>query len=407
MKKTNLLLWVVCISFFTLRAQPLTLDSIIFIIEKNNPEIKKFTYKINGLDANVKGAGNWDAPLVGAGLWMVPYALTGNGSYMLSIQQMIPNPQKIKARQNYLSGIGSVQTENKNYLKNQLIAEAKSLYYEWMVLKKKQIIIGENEEIISLIIKEVELKYAYEQGKLNNVYKAKANLYQLKNAQLNLQNDIRQKAISLNALMYRNKDFVFDIDTLYVIKNYTENMLDNSILLTVRSDIKAIDKSIQLIKLNQNVQIKKKKPDFGIRYDNMFAIGNQMNQFNVMGMFTIPIVPWANREYKANIIAGNFEIQAFEEEKKAIANEAAKKIQSVIAQLKNKKQQLVLYEKNILPALQNNYKLTLLAYKQNTEDLFIVLDALQTFKMGQLEYLNQLQDLLILQTDYEKELEIL
>ncbi|MBC7383243.1 MAG: TolC family protein [Bacteroidia bacterium] len=407
MKKTNLLLWVVCISFFTLRAQPLTLDSIIFIIEKNNPEIKKFTYKINGLDANVKGAGNWDAPLVGAGLWMVPYALTGNGSYMLSIQQMIPNPQKIKARQNYLSGIGSVQTENKNYLKNQLIAEAKSLYYEWMVLKKKQIIIGENEEIISLIIKEVELKYAYEQGKLNNVYKAKANLYQLKNAQLNLQNDIRQKAISLNALMYRNKDFVFDIDTLYVIKNYTENMLDNSILLTVRSDIKAIDKSIQLIKLNQNVQIKKKKPDFGIRYDNMFAIGNQMNQFNVMGMFTIPIVPWANREYKANIIAGNFEIQAFEEEKKAIANEAAKKIQSVIAQLKNKKLQLVLYEKNILPALQNNYKLTLLAYKQNTEDLFIVLDALQTFKMGQLEYLNQLQDLLILQTDYEKELEIL
>ncbi len=138
----------------------------------------------------------------------------------------------------------------------------------------------------------------------------------------------------------------------------------------------------------------------------MLSIGTQMAQFNLMGMFTIPIAPWSSKEYKSNIAAGNFEIKEFEENKKSIANEVSRKFQSLVCQIKNKKQQLVLYEKNIIPALQNNYKLTLLAYKQNTEDLFVVLDALQTLKMSQLEYLNQLQDLLRLQTEYEKELQI-
>jgi len=44
--------------------------------------------------------------------------------------------------------------------------------------------------------------------------------------------------------------------------------------------------------------------------------------------------------------------------------------------------------------LQKNYQTTLLAYEQNTEELFVVLDAWQALNMAQLEYLNQQQELL-------------
>ena len=64
-----------------------------------------------------------------------------------------------------------------------------------------------------------------------------------------------------------------------------------------------------------------------------------------------------------------------------------------------------MYEKNIIPALNNNYQTSLLAYQQNTEELFMVLDALQTLKMAQLEHLNQLGDLLKLQVEFEKQME--
>jgi outer membrane protein TolC len=75
------------------------------------------------------------------------------------------------------------------------------------------------------------------------------------------------------------------------------------------------------------------------------------------------------------------------------------------SKIQNKKNQLKIYEKNIMPALEKNYKVTLLAYEQNTEDLFVVLDARQSLQMTQLEYYNQLQELLLLQVEYEKEIE--
>ena len=47
-----------------------------------------------------------------------------------------------------------------------------------------------------------------------------------------------------------------------------------------------------------------------------------------------------------------------------------------------------------------------LGYGQNTEDLFTLFDAWQTLKMTQLEYLDQLKELLSKQVELEKTLEI-
>ena len=74
--------------------------------------------------------------------------------------------------------------------------------------------------------------------------------------------------------------------------------------------------------------------------------------------------------------------------------------------LQSKKQQLELYENNIMPAMKKNYELSLLAYEQNTEELFMVLDAWQNFKLIQLSYYDQLMELLALQIEYEKQLQI-
>ena len=47
-----------------------------------------------------------------------------------------------------------------------------------------------------------------------------------------------------------------------------------------------------------------------------------------------------------------------------------------------------------------------LAYEQNTEELFMVLDAWQNLKLMQLSYVDQLMELISLQTQYENQLEI-
>ena len=71
-----------------------------------------------------------------------------------------------------------------------------------------------------------------------------------------------------------------------------------------------------------------------------------------------------------------------------------------------RQRRLKLFNENIIPALQKNYQTMQLGYEQNTEELFTLFDAWETLNMTQLEYLQQVQDLLMMQVQLEKILEI-
>jgi hypothetical protein len=71
-----------------------------------------------------------------------------------------------------------------------------------------------------------------------------------------------------------------------------------------------------------------------------------------------------------------------------------------------KQKQIRLYDEKIIPALRNNYSAYQLAYEQNTEELFMLFDAWETLNMTQLEYLDQLRELLLMQVELERILEI-
>lgn len=89
-----------------------------------------------------------------------------------------------------------------------------------------------------------------------------------------------------------------------------------------------------------------------------------------------------------------------------ILNESKGMANGMRKEMETKKRQLKLYENNIIPALHNNYKTMLLAYEQNTEELFMVFDAWETLNMTQIEYLEQVQQLFTLQVELERILQI-
>jgi hypothetical protein len=65
----------------------------------------------------------------------------------------------------------------------------------------------------------------------------------------------------------------------------------------------------------------------------------------------------------------------------------------------------VLTEK-VIPALQKNFQTTELAYEQNTEELFSLYDAWETLNSTQLEYWDQVQQLLLMQVEWERVVQI-
>jgi outer membrane protein TolC len=222
--------------------------------------------------------------------------------------------------------------------------------------------------------------------------------------EVELDNEMNQNRIRLNTLMNRNKFEAFDIDTTYTIKDFSSTSFDTT-TLNNRSDIRAIDKDIQLTYLQQNSERTKVKPEFGIRYDHMFGFGGFPMQYTLMGMAKIPLGK-ANRASKANVESLRWKSEALFRQKQIILNEATGMATGMSADVEAKKRQVKLFEENIIPALRKNYQVMQLGYQQNTEQLFTLFDAWDTLNKTQIEYLNQLQQLLTMQVELERILEV-
>ncbi|MBP7388764.1 MAG: TolC family protein [Chitinophagales bacterium] len=420
MKRNNFRIIITTVSSLLLlnvSAQPLSLDSVLGAIETNNPMLKVYDAQVKAFDAYSRGAKSQMPPQLEAGFFMTPYNPMmwkanpaefdrGMGSVMLGAQQMFTNPVKLNANFNYMKSMSSVQVSSKSFQRNLLFADAKMNYYEWIILKLKNKVLSENENLLNMVIESSELRYPYRNEKLASIYKAKAQLAELKSMQLMNENEMKQKQIQLNTLMNRDKNAGFEIDTSYTLKNYETLTVDTQQVLINRSDIQAVDRMIEVKRLKQKLEGAQRLPDFGINYNHMFSFGKQPQLFSLTGMVTLPFVPWASKMYRANVKGLGFEMQALENEKQSITNEATGALNTLRSKINYQKQQAALIQKEIIPQWRRNYEANLIAFEQNSGELFTVLDAWQMLKMTQLNYLDQIQQILMLQVEYEKELQI-
>lgn len=396
-------------------AQVLKLNDLLDSIQTSYPSLKMYDAEIQSLDAAAAGARTWMAPQVSTGFWMTPYNTslwkadgavnTGMGQYMISAEQMFPNKKYNDANEEYMRAMSSVEKENKQATLNELLAVAKKSYYEWIIIEKKLSVLDQSEKILQFMITNAEIRYKNGLGKISAYYKAKASLGNIENMRIALENEIVQKRIAINTLINRNKLLDFSIDTNYMSKDYSGAVFDSSLFYTSRSDIKAIDKNIQLAFLQQDIEKAGLKPQFGVRYDHMFGFGGFPAQFTLMGMLKIPM-NWSTKMNKANIESLKWKAQSLEDQKVSMANEYAGMAYQMQQNIIAKKKQIELFDKNIIPALKKNYESILLAYEQNTEELFELYDGWETLNNTQLEYLGQLQELLSMQVDLERLLEI-
>lgn len=416
MKKQILVIIAFAFGSLISKAQTVKLETILNEIQQFNPTLKMYDADIRSSDEKAKGARNWEAPTAGTGLWMTPYnpkywkqgdnGAFGIGQYQISGEQMFPNKKRLDAEENYLKAISSSDKERKNASQNLLVAAAKKNYYEWMIIKKKLSVLDQDEKLLNFMIQSAEIRYKNGLGKINAYYKAKAALGNILNMRLVFDNEIKQRRIMLNTLMNRDKMQDFDIDTSYTIKNYSTSTFDSTTFINARSEIKAIEKDIQINYLQQNAEKAKLNPEFGLRYEHMFGFGGLPMQYSLLGTVKIPMAKWSSKTTKANVESLKWKVEALNQQKQMIVNESTGMAYGMQNDIELKKKQIKLFDENIIPALRKNFQTMQLGYEQNTEELFTLLDAWETLNMTQLEYLQQLQDLLMMQVELERILEI-
>lgn len=405
MRTTRSLLYGLLLLGGTAKAQVLTLNNVLAKVSQN-PALLAYDARIGAQNAYAEGAKNLDAPKLSAGQYQTPYSLRPDmGAFMIQAEQMFTNPAKLKAKAAYQQGLSKVTVEDKTYQKNQLFAQACQYYFERVVLEKKLTLLQNTEGLLNYMLKDANIRLTYGKEKLSNIYKAKAQLFELQNTREQLNSEIGQRNIMLNTLMNQDQQTAFAVDTNLVLYTYAGNLTDTASLAALRSDVHSIDRSIELRRLNTQMEYSQRKPDFGVQAAHMFSYGNYPNQYLLMASVTIPIVPWASKAYKANLKGIRYETEELQQKRKDVLNQAAGQLTSLMAQLTSKQKQLDNDNRNIIPALQNSYKTALLAYDQNTGDLPTVLSSINDLQDARMTALGRLQDILNLQVAYEKELE--
>ncbi len=413
MKKIAIIV-IIILSQYSIEAQVMSLNEVLDTVTLRHPVVQMYDNEIRSMDEAAKGARSWMPPTLGVGQYMTPYnvnlwrrngEMKGMGSVMLSGEQMFPNKRKLDANETYMRAMSGVEKEKKNRDINELIQDAKLLYYEWMVLQKKLTVVYENEKLLDFMIKNAEIRYKNGLDKISAYYKAKAALGSTKNMQLMYENDIKEKRIRLNALMGRSVLINFNIDTNYYFKDYSGFVFDTTLFFENRSDLRVLDREINLSYLKAETERQSLRPEFGIRYENMIGFGGQPVQYSLMAMMKMPFVSWASRMNKANIESLKWKARATQSQKEMMVNEYSGMAYGMRNEFELKKRQLALYEEQIIPALKNNYKTMQLGYQQNTEELFMLYDAWEKLNMTQLEYFDILTKALEMQVTIDRLIE--
>lgn len=405
---------VLAFLYTTIDAQQMSLPAVMDSIAANHPVVKMYNAEIRSMDAAAKGARSWMPPTVGAGFFMTPYNaklwqrdgdMLGMGSVAVSVEQMFPNRKKLNANENLMKAMSAVEKEKLYAALNENFQDAKKLYYSSIVLDKKLKVVKENEKMLDFMIRNAEIRYKNGLSKISAYYKAKAALGSSKNMQLMYENDLRVNRIRLNALMGRDAFAPLEIEPEYNLNDYSLETFGQDLFYQNRSDLRGIDREINIAKLKQDLEKQNLKPEFGVKFENMFGFGGQPMQFSLMLMVKLPFVSWASGMNKANIESLKLKEEALQAQKEMMVNEYSGMAYGMRNELNLNKNQLKLYEDTIIPALKNNYKSMQLGYEQNTEELFMLYDAWEQLNMAQLEYFEILTKALQTQTEIDRLIE--
>ncbi len=387
----------------------LTLDSILQRIDKQNVLLQSYALKAQAYQSSAEAATAWMAPMVGAGTFMTPYPLQSvmeprdKGQLMLRIEQDIPNAAKLKAKKEYIASQGTIVNAGRDITLNDFRARAKSLYYTWLVNTEKIKVSGETERLIQMMKKIEEVRYPYNQSQLSSIFKADARIEENRNMIKMYEGEIAKSRAQLNGLMNQHGDYMFNIDTTD-LPAYKEQLHDTALLASKRKDIVQMDAAINSLKLNIRSMELEKKPNFKIQFDHMSPLAGMMPQaFSVMGMVSIPIVPWSSKSYKQETKAIQYNMASMKKEREAVLNDTHSMLIGMQYEIITMQQRIRNFENKIIPALQKVFDADFQSYEENKQTISTVLSDWESLVVMKMSLLDEKLKLYQMIVSHEKE----
>lgn len=399
------------INLFAQDSLSLSLEDILTRIEMQNVALESYELKVESYKYKSEAASSWMAPMVGAGTYMTPYPgqdpmEDDKGSLMFQVEQDIPNFSKQKANQKAIISLGDIEYANRDLKMNDLKAQAKSLYFGWLIALDRIQVLRENEKIMQTMREVEEIRYKYNQSQLGSIFNIDAKIEENQNMILMQEGEIAKSRAWLNSLMNQRGDVLFSIDTSEKLVFVPQVILDTATLANQRADIVKMEREIASMKLGVEVMKKESRPGLKIRFDHMSPLGAGMmpNSYSIMGMISIPIAPWSSKMYKNEISAMNLEVDAMQKERQGKLLESQGVVYGMQYEILNTQKRLENLELKIIPSLKRALDANFQSYQENKIQLPVIIDNWEAWNMMQNNLLDEKLMFYQLIIHYEKEL---
>lgn len=412
-RNIKIAVWLLCLLPLQLLAQQqpvLPLDTILQRIDQNNVKLKSYALKADAYKHSAEAATAWMAPMVGVGTFMTPYpgqkvSEMDKGSIMFQIEQDIPNTSKLRAKKRYIASQGDIERAGREITLNDLKAQAKRLYYNWLIAEERIRVLKQNQQIMETMKKIAEIRYPYNQSQLGAIYKVTSRVSENHNM-IHMQEGVIDKARAwLNSLMNRPGTEVFGIDTTLAPSFVPASGYDTAMLAATRKDIRKMDANISSMQLNIDAMKLGKRPDFRVRFDHMAPLGaDQPKQYSLMGMISIPIAPWASKMYRNEVKAMQLNVQSMQMEKAGMLQETQGMLYGMETEILTMQKHISATESKIIPLLQRTMDADFLSYQENKLELPVIINDWEALTMAQADLLNEKLRYYEMIVEYEKEL---
>jgi len=403
---------LLCFCPLALNAQTkpiLRLDSIFNRIAKANPMLQSYQKQAESYQYAADAATAWMAPMFGFGTYMFPYPgqmlmnPNDKGSLMFQLEQELPRFGKQKKEKQYIQSKSELSKLDADILYNEYRYQARLAVFSWLNTQDHLKVLAQNKQLLKLMKSVEEARLTYNQSKPGMIYQLDGKIAEMDNQERALLAEQTMFKAKINTLMNRSSETDFEL-SVKDLPQFTAVNTANKGWVLARKDIQKMEQDIQSMRLNLAVLADEKKPSFRIRYDHMSPLGSGMPKaFSLMGMVSIPIVPWAAKMYKAEGKAMRLELEAKQLEKDALLLEGKNNAMAMKVDIEAMQKQINTMEQSVLPALEKSMELNLLNYRENKLDLLAVLAAWEAVVMMQNNLLAEQLKLYNKIAEYDKE----
>ncbi len=403
MKLTNILLCSLLITT-TLVAEPL--DPLVREVCEQNPSLKAARLKWEALQERPKIVGSLPDPMLSYGYFFDNVETrVGAQNQRVGLSQKIPFPGKLslsakRARQEATQAFWQYQT-----LARELIMRTKVAYYDLYRVDETRRILREQVDLYRQTFASARSRYEAGTAQQEDVLKAQLSTAEIEKRLLDLAQMRAAGQARLNAL--RNQPASAPVAAAAPVDLALPLTIERATALAAqyRQELKEADVGIERSETSLALARKDRLPDFTVGVDytqvnpNIFSNPTDNGHDAVVGSISVNVPIWfgklnaEEREARKNLAASR-------EAQQNIANNVAADVRDAWFQATTARDQIELYEQNLLPQAEQTYEASRAGYEAARTSFITFLDterSLLNFRLG----------LIASETDFAKALALL